>query len=124
MGGQVLHARCGCGFEREILSGMQADGAYHLPAVCEECRTFLVADYRNARCPTCGKRPIFFGETAHKFSNFVLYDEKKHVPAKKRGYRVKPYLEETLAAPMSGDLYWCASCGQKRLRFSYDAFWE
>jgi hypothetical protein len=122
--GQVLHAKCECGFEMEILEGLQADGAYHLPAVCEECRHFLVADYRNPKCPGCGKRPIFFGEMAHKFRDFVLYNEKKHVPAKKTGYRVKAYLEETLASPMSGDPYCCAACGQKRLRFSYDGFWK
>ena len=119
-----MHAGCGCGFEREILSGLQADGAYLLPAVCEECRQFLAAYYRNPKCPSCGKRPVFFGEMAHKYQSFVLYDETKHVPAKKGRDRPKAYLEATLAAPMAYDPYWCPECGQKRLKFMYDGFWE
>ena len=123
MSGEILHASCLCGFSLEIHEGLQPTGEYLLPAVCEECREFLVIDYHHPRCLGCGKRPIFYGEMDHKFFNFVLYEEKHKLPKMKR-YHSPAYSECTLAAPMAGNLYGCPKCRQKSLVFSYDGFWK
>ena len=120
--GSILLALCGCGFERKILEG--PDGAvYHLPALCEECREFLVVDYYQPKCPACGKRPIFFGEMERKYIGFILGEE-KHTPLKKKYHRPPTHIDISLALPMAHNPYWCPKCGKKSLTFTYLGFWD
>jgi hypothetical protein len=121
--GSILKATCGCGFSITIKAGRQTpDGQSLMPAVCEECHTFLVVDYRNPICPDCGKKVLFYGEMMYKFIDYSLLEE-KHTPARKRAYKSRGKHDETLAMPMACQDYWCPKCDRKRLRFEYTGFW-
>ena len=121
MGG-ILLVLCTCGFRRQLNEG-PVGSEYHLPALCEECREFIVVNYYKPKCPTCGKRPVFFGEMEHKYDSFILGEE-KHKPAKKKIYRLPTHIDIALALPMASSCYWCPKCGQKNLTFTYLGFWK
>ena len=113
-------------FVRLRLRLRDADRPLHgntLPAVCEECREFIAADYYNPRCPLCGIRPIFYGDTEHKYDGFALYEE-KHMRLKGTDHPFSLHIDRALARPNASNRYWCPRCGRKELRFVYTGFRE
>lgn len=123
--GEIVRISCACGFGCEMLIGlcMETGGFYTLPAVCEECREFIAADYYNPRCPLCGIRPIFYGDTEHKYDGFALYEE-KHMRLKGTDHPFSLHIDRALARPNASNRYWCPRCGRKELRFVYTGFRE
>ena len=103
--GEILTASCDCGFHKQILAGQGSHdtGEYPLPALCEECRELMVADFNKPECPLCGRRPIFYGEMDHKFIDFVPYEE-KHISAAKGSRERTSHLDRTLAAPNASNI--------------------
>jgi RNA polymerase subunit RPABC4/transcription elongation factor Spt4 len=120
---EILKASCTCGFGCEMLAGLSLEtgNVYNLPAVCEECREFVAADYYNPRCPLCGKKPVFFGNMGCNYQDFVLYEE-KHLPLKGTEHRFARHIDRATAFPVTADPYWCPRCGKKELRFDHTGF--
>jgi len=120
--GTIISAECECGFEPgEIFAGggmFDFAGVCDVPALCENCREFVVVNYlgRSPKCPKCRKKVIAYNDpilqtkrdkTGSGSDVFHWFIEKSNV-----------------SFVLPDDYYLCPKCGKKRMRFFDVGCWD
>ena len=125
--GYILEATCVCGFTTKIFSGrgFYSKAEHFLPAYCGECHELVRVDYKsnNPKCPSCGEKPMFYGE-----SDFELManppDQSKMHNTREEWYRVTFGRNPPFAGPITGNSYLCPKCNNKTLVFDAGGNWD
>ena len=119
--GQILQARCKCGFQSEEL---YAGGGFfdfidnlHAPALCGQCQQLVMLNYlySDERCPTCGGEVIYYNDPSLQEP-----PERKEQPII-FNWRIR---DSDTFFILPDTHYLCPRCGQKRMKFFDCGCWD